>query len=111
MTTTTTSSSPLGVTTGPDQVPVKIIVREKPTAPSSAPTVAIVCVTLIIVAAIAAAIIYIMMKARAKRPERRYQTQMDDDLVAADSITVAEGQVLDVIDGNGAESDETDIEL
>ena len=74
--------------------------------------VAIVCVTLVIIAGIAAGVVYVIMKAKSKRTERGYDTQLDEDEVDANSIAVVEGQVLDVIDGNDAEQYEnTDIEL
>ena len=66
------------------------------------PLVAMACVSLIVVTGIVGGIVYAVIRKTAKRSERNYQVQMDTDGgdVHAGSDIIAEGQVIDVIDGN-----------
>ena len=66
------------------------------------PVVGMVCASLAFITGVVGCIVYVLIRRTAKRSERNYQSQMDTDGIDFHdgSDIIAEGQVIDVIDGN-----------
>ena len=68
------------------------------------PLVAMICVSLVVITGIIGGLVYVIIRRTAKRSERVYAVQMfdaDADDVHDASDIIAEGDVIEVFDGNG----------
>ena len=75
------------------------------------PLVGMVCASLAFITAVVGCIVYVLVRRTAKRSERNYEAQVDTDGIDFHdgSDIVAEGQVIDVIDGNNIDGPQTTI--